>query len=135
LPHHNLVWEVKLVATFRVSIEIGPMDQSRFERIEALVDTGATYTVVPRDVLERLGIAPQFRRRFRIADGRVVELDMAWAVVKVEGEMTYTICVFGEPGMDALLGAVTLEELGLGVDPINQRLVPIELLLIGFGLA
>jgi clan AA aspartic protease len=135
LPHHNLVWEVKLMATFRVSIEIGPMDQSRFERIEALVDTGATYTVVPRDVLERLGIAPQFRRRFRVADGRVVELDMAWAVVKVEGEMTYTICVFGEPGMDALLGAVTLEELGLGVDPINQRLVPIELLLIGFGLA
>jgi len=60
---------------------------------------------------------------------------LAWAVVKVEGEMTYTICVFGEPGMDALLGAVTLEELGLGVDPINQRLVPIELLLIGFGLA
>jgi len=123
------------MVTFRVTIEIGPMDQSRFERIEALVDTGATYTVVPRDVLERLGIVPQFRRRFRFADGRIVELDMAWAVVKVEGEMTYTICVFGEPGMDALLGAVTLEELGLGVDPINQRLVPVELLLIGFGLA
>ncbi len=123
------------MAAFRVTIEIGPMDQSRFERIEALVDTGATYTVVPRDVLERLGITPQFRRRFRVADGRVVELDMAWAVVKVEGEMTYTICVFGEPGMDALLGAVTLEELGLGVDPVNQRLVPVELLLIGFGLA
>lgn len=123
------------MATSPVPIEVGPMDQSRFERIEALVDTGATYTVVPRDVLERLGITPQFRRRFRVADGRVVELDMAWAVVKVEGEMTYTICVFGEPGMDALLGAVTLEELGLGVDPVNQRLVPVELLLIGFGLA
>ncbi len=123
------------MATFRVPIEIGPMDQSRFERIEALVDTGATYTVVPRDVLESLGIAPQFRRRFRIADGRFVELGMAWAVVKVEGEMTYTICVFGEPGMDALLGAFTLEGWGLGIDPINQRLVPVELLLIGFGLA
>jgi aspartyl protease family protein len=46
------------MATFRVTIEIGPMDQSRFEQIEALVDTGATYTVVPRDVLERLGITP-----------------------------------------------------------------------------
>jgi len=60
---------------------------------------------------------------------------MAWAVVKVEGEMTYTICVFGEAGADALLGAFTLEGLGLGVDPVNQRLVPVELLLIGFGLA
>lgn len=123
------------MATFRVTIEIGPMNQSRFERIEALVDTGATYTVVPRDVLERLGIEPQLRRRFRVADGRVVELDMAWAVVKTEGQMAYTICIFGEPGMDSLLGAVTLEELGLGVDTLNQRLVPVELLLIGFGLA
>ncbi len=123
------------MATFRVTIEIGPMDQSRFERIEALVDTGATYTVVPRDVLERLGITPQFRRRFRVADGRVVELDMALVMVRLEGQTLPTICVFGEPGMNALLGAVTLEEFGLGVDPINQRLVPVELLLIGFGLA
>ncbi|MCX7969857.1 MAG: hypothetical protein N3B10_15395 [Armatimonadetes bacterium] len=123
------------MATFRVKIEIGPMDQSRFEEIEALVNTGATYTVVPKDVLERLGIAPQLRRRFRVADGRVVELDMAWVFIRAEGETAFTLCVFGEPSMDALLGAVTLEELGLGVDPINQRLVPVELLLIGFGLA
>jgi len=123
------------VATFRVTIEIGPMDQSRFEQIEALVDTGATYTVVPKDVLERLGITPQFRRRFRIADGRVVELDMAWAVVRVEGQMTYTICVFGEPETDVLLGRVTLQSLGLKVDTLKQRLVPAELPLIGFGIA
>jgi clan AA aspartic protease len=111
------------------------MDQSRFEQIEALVDTGATYTVVPRDVLERLGIMPQFRRRFRLADGRVVELDMAVVAIRLEGQTLPTICVFGEEGMDALLGAVTLEEFGLGVDPVNQRLVPIELLLVGFGIA
>ena len=120
--------------TFRLTIEIGPTDRSRFEQIEALVDTGATYTVIPRDVLERLGIAPQFRR-FRVADGRVVELDMAVVMVRLEGQTLPTICIFGEEGMNALLGAVTLEEFGLGVDPANQRLVPIELLLIGFGLA
>ena len=123
------------MATFRVTIEIGPMDQSRFEQIEALVDTGATYTVVPSNVLERLGITPQFRRRFRIADGRVVELDMAWAVVRVEGQMTYTICAFGEPETDVLLGRVTLQSLGLKVDTLKQRLVPAELPLIGFGIA
>jgi len=123
------------VATFRVTIEIGPMDQSRFEQIEALVDTGATYTVVPSNVLERLGITPQFRRRFRVVDGRVVELDMAWAVVRVEGQMTYTICVFGEPETDVLLGRVTLQSLGLKVDTLKQRLVPAELPLIGFGIA
>jgi clan AA aspartic protease len=120
--------------TFRLTIEIGPTDRSRFEQIEALVDTGATYTVIPRDVLERLGIAPQFRR-FRVADGRVVELDMAVVMVRLEGQTLPTICIFGEEGMNALLGAVTLEEFGLGIDPANQRLVPVELLLIGFGLA
>jgi clan AA aspartic protease len=131
----HLKSEVTEMATFRVTIEIGPMDQSRFEQIEALVDTGATYTVVPRDVLERLGITPQFRRRFRLADGRVVELNMAVVAIRLEGQTLPTICVFGEEGMDALLGAVTLEEFGLGVDPVNQRLVPIELLLVGFGIA
>ena len=121
--------------TFRLTIEIGPTDRSRFEQIEALVDTGATYTVVPRDVLERLGTAPQFRRHFRVADGRVVELDMAVVMVRIVGQTLPTICIFGEEGMNALLSAVTLEEFGLGVDPANQRLVPVELLLIGFGLA
>ena len=71
------------MAAFRVTIEIAPMDQSRFEQIDALVDTGATYTVVPRDVLERLGITPQFRRRFRVVEGRVVELDMAFVSTKI----------------------------------------------------
>jgi clan AA aspartic protease len=131
----HLKSEVTEMATFRVTIEIGPMDQSRFEQIEALVDTDATYTVVPRDVLERLGITPQFRRRFRLADGRVVELDMAWAVVKVEGQMTYTICVFGEPQTDVLLGRMTLQSLGLEVDLANQRLVPVDLPLVSFGIA
>jgi predicted aspartyl protease len=119
------------MATFRVPMEIGPMDGSRFERVEALVDTEVTYAVVPRDVLERLGITPQFRRRFRIADGRVVELEMAFVIVRLGGEMTYTLCAFGEPGTDALIGKVTLVSLGLGVDAENQRLVPIELPLVG----
>ncbi len=47
----------------------------------------------------------------------------------------FSLCVFGESGSDALLGAFTIEGLGLEVDPVNQRLVPVELLLIGLGLA
>lgn len=82
-----------------------------------------------------MGIAPQFRRRFRVADGRMVELDMAVVMMRLEEQTLPTICIFGEPWMDALLGAVTLEIFGLGVDPVNQRLVPNELLLIGFGIA
>jgi hypothetical protein len=60
---------------------------------------------------------------------------MAWAVVKVEGQMTYTICVFGEPQTDVLLGRMTLQSLGLEVDLANQRLVPVDLPLVSFGIA
>jgi hypothetical protein len=60
---------------------------------------------------------------------------MAWAVVKVEGQMTYTICVFVEPQTDVLLGRVTLQSLGLEVDLANQRLVPFDLPLVIFGIA
>jgi hypothetical protein len=59
---------------------------------------------------------------------------MSWMRVRVEGETALTPCIFGDKNTEALLGAVTLEELGLGVDPINQRLVPVELMLVGFGI-
>jgi predicted aspartyl protease len=123
------------MATFRVAMEVGALDQNRFERLEVLVYTGATYTVIPRNILERLGITPQFSRRFRVADSRIIELNLAQVPVRLESQTLMTLCVFGDPGMEALLGAVTLEEFGLGVDPINQRLIPVESLLVGFGLA
>lgn len=52
------------MGSFRVQIEIGDPAGSRFDRLEALVDTGATYTWVPRDFLERLGIPPEEERPF-----------------------------------------------------------------------
>lgn len=53
----------------------------------------------------------------------------AWLLAKIDGEPQPTIVVFGEPGCDALLGAVTLEEFGLGVDPIRRQLIPVPGLL------
>ena len=111
------------MGVFSVPIEIGNFDGGRFETIDALVDTGAIYTMLPRSLLMGLGINPQRSRTFGLADGSTRHFDMADARVRIDGEETVTIVVFGEEAATPLLGAYTLEGLGLSVDPIGQRLV------------
>lgn len=97
------------MGTFTVQMEIGDPRGERFECVEALVDTGATTTVIPGSILRRLGIAPSRRETFEYAGGQQVELDMAEARARVEGRETGTWVIFGEEGTTALLGAYTLE--------------------------
>ena len=113
------------MGTFRVGIEISNMAGGGFERVEALVDTGATYTLLPQEVLERLGVQPRSKRRFILADGREVLYPTAWVNAKINGEVQPTIAVFGEPGCDPLLGALTREEFGFTVDPLRRQLIPV----------
>lgn len=84
------------MGTFRVQIEVGDPAGGRFQTLDALVDTGATYTWVPRDVLERLGIRPEEERPFLLADGRQVMYSIAW--VRIDGRSQPTITVLGVPG-------------------------------------
>ncbi len=110
-------------------IEIGDPAGSRFEKIEALVDTGSTYTWVSREVLDRLGVRPVEERPFVLADGRQVTYPIAWIQIRMDGRTQPTIAVFGEPASDPLLGVFTLEGFGLAADPVNRRLVPVPALL------
>jgi clan AA aspartic protease len=118
------------MGTFWYTIELSAVSGTQSEEIEALVDTGATYTWIPRPVLERLGITPTIKRRVKVADGRIIERDGAQIHVRLDGETLSTICLFGDEGSEPLLGAVTLEEFGLGVDTINRQLVPVVALLM-----
>ena len=111
------------MGAIRVPIEIGDFAGARFETVSALVDTGATYTMMPRSVLAGLGIVPEWRRTFALADGREREFDMAHATVRLEGAATTTIAIFGEENATPTLGAYTLTGFGLAVDPSGQRLV------------
>lgn len=106
------------------SFDVGDMDGARYEALEGLVDTGATYTWVPRDVLNRLGGAPEEQRAFVLADGREIDYDVAWVRVRLDGKSQPSLCVFGDSGTQPLLGVFTLEAFGLSVDPVNRRLVP-----------
>ncbi len=100
------------MGAFRVKMEIGDPAGVRFDVLEALVDTAATYTWVPRDVLERLGVRPEEDRPFVLADGRQVPYGVAWVRVRIDGRTQPTIAIFGDAGSEPLLGVVTLEEFG-----------------------
>jgi clan AA aspartic protease len=114
------------VGTFHATIEIGDPQGERYEALEALVDTGSTYTWAPRDLLQQLGVQPIGRREFETADGRVIERDVAQTWVRYDGRAHITFVVFGDEGSSPLLGAYTLEGFGLAPDPVRRRLVPVR---------
>ncbi len=118
------------MGTFRYPIVLCSRDGTWERRVDALVDTGATYTWVPRPILEELGYKPSFKRRLRLADGKVIERDGCEVVAEIDGNRLTTIAIFGDPGSEALLGAVTLEQFSLAPDPVSKRLVPVEALLM-----
>ena len=114
------------MGTFNATFEIGSPDQLRWETIEAMVDTDATFTWIPRDALERLGVVPRRRLEFEIAGGGVLECDLGEAPVRYHGDVVTTLVVFGDVGSLPLLGAYTLEGFSLAADPMNRRLVPVR---------
>ena len=118
------------MGTFQVEVEIGDPQGEQWERMNALVDTGASYMVVPRSTLARLGINAEERDRFRLADGRVVEQDLGEAWLRIDGRRVRTIVVFGDEGTSPLVGAYALEGLRLAPDPVGKRLVRVEGLLM-----
>jgi len=83
---------------FSVSIELGDTTGARFERVEAVVDTGATFAAAPRALLERLGVRPIDRQRFRLADGRVVENEVGEVLIRLEGKQRTTPVIFNRAG-------------------------------------
>lgn len=114
------------MSTFYQTIGIAARRKGPFTDLEALVDTSSTYTWVPSPVLNRLGIEPTERRLFDTADGRIIEREMAEIPVRLEGRVYFSLVVFGNPGAIPLLGATTLEDFGLGVDPERQGLIPVR---------
>jgi clan AA aspartic protease len=114
-----------MVGTFHYAIEVGDPQGTRFERVEALMDTGASYTALPASLLRRLGVTPHDRVLFILADQRQIERDVGQTWVRIDGKSVITLVVFGDEGAEPLVGAYTLEGLRLGVDPLNRRLVPI----------
>ena len=110
------------MGTFTVSLWVGNIFTDAGTTVSALVDTGATNTMLPASLLHELGIEPVETRTARVADGRRIELRTAWAGFSYEGRNAVARVAFGPEGQ-YLMGATTLEDLALAVDPVDQRLV------------
>jgi len=115
-----------------VRVRLGIYNPSAPERVvelEGIVDTGAIYSVIPRSVLEELGVRPIERRRFR-AFGGYVERDIGEVGVELMGRKRTVTVIFGEAGDIAVLGITALEAFGLELDPVRGTLREAELLLL-----
>ena len=109
---------------FRVSARLtGPT--GRTETVEVLVDTGATFLVVPRALAERLELRPTRTCPIQVAGGRDEVWPLAEVRLTLDGHEVTTPCLIAPEG-PALLGAVALESLLLAADPVARRLVPVR---------
>ncbi len=116
------------MGTFTVEVGDSPGDQ--FETVEALVDTGATYTMIPASLLNRLGVVPLAQMNFILADGQRIEREVGEASIRILGSTFHSPVVFANEDSNVLLGAVTLQIFGLGVDSLNERLIRVDGLLV-----
>jgi len=115
-----------------LEIEVGnPARPDVTQKVEFLIDSGAIYSVVPAPILKRLGIQPIAEQVFRFADGSKIVRKKGGALFRHGKRVGVADVIFGEKGDHHLLGAHTLEALGLSLDPLKRRLKPLPMVLAG----
>ena len=97
--------------------------------VNFLIDSGVVYILVPASTLKQLGIHPYRKVDFSLADGRTITREVGDAYFECRGEGGAAPVIFGEKGDEPLLGAMTLESIGLVLDPFKRRLIPMRMLL------
>jgi clan AA aspartic protease len=121
--------EFRILGETYVLVKIRALTGTKREEVRLLVDTGATYSWVSRKILEKLGVKPSRRMRFKTIRGDVVEREIGHVLVEYEGEEAPTIVVFAEDKDGSVFGLHGLESLGLEVDPVTQQVRKSEALL------
>jgi len=99
------------------------------QTLDFLVDSGATYSLLPFDVWTALGLSPKRTASFALGDGSRIERNISECHVAFSMGEGHSPVILGEPGDAALLGLVTLENLGLVFNPFTRTLRPMRLLL------
>ena len=102
-----------------------PTGQSR--KLKLMVDSGAAYSLLPTKVWKAIKLKPKRTVEFTLADGTTIERKVSECHITLAGEEGHTPVILGEPGDEPLLGVVTLEILGLVLDPFKRTLQPMML--------
>ncbi len=101
----------------------------KFAEVNFLVDSGAIYSLVPGKILDQLDIEPYREMSFSLADGSTLKRRVCSAYFEFEGEGGPAPVIYGEEGDEPLLGATTLESLGLVLNPFTRTLHALRMLM------
>lgn len=113
-----------------VSVDVEVSSESgRRTTTTFLVDSGASYSVLPYAVWRRLKLRPKRTMRFALADGTEIQRQLSECRFAFEGVDAASPVVLGERNDVALLGTVTLETMGLVLHPFERQLRPMRLVL------
>ena len=113
------------MGTVTVTIEVGDPQGRNFLEVSLEVNTGSTYTALPREMLQALGVPVNRPVQARLADGSLQTVEIGQTKIRLEGRQFTTTVIFAEEGEPSLLGAISLEQALLAVDPVNNRLIPV----------
>lgn len=97
-----------------------------------LVDSGATYTLLPEKIWKSLGLKPIEEMEFVLADGSLIKRHLSEAWIEFQGRGRTVQVILGEEQDEALLGVLTLEAFGLKLNPFTRQIEPMRLLLTSF---
>lgn len=107
----------------KVSLGIKSLDDpSKVVQEDFLVDSGAFYTVLPLWLVKKLGLKSKFEQEFFLADGTKVTRNMGDAFITFEGREIASPVVLGQKDDSALMGVLTLDAMGLILDPFSRKL-------------
>jgi predicted aspartyl protease len=113
-----------------LSMEVGnPANPKVTQSLDFLVDSGAVYSVVPTPILKKLKIKPLTTEQFIPTNGEKISRKKGGALFKYGEKIGVADVIFGEPEDSTLLGALTLEALGLMLDPLRRELKPLPMML------
>jgi predicted aspartyl protease len=114
------------MTTFTVKVKVwNPANPGRSAELEAWADTGAAYSWISRARLEPLGVQHVRCLQFQTIEGRKIERDLAAVFLSADGYTGGDNVVIAESGDMEVLGAHSLESLGLAVDPVHKKLIPL----------
>ncbi len=97
--------------------------------VDFIVDSGATYTLLPEKVWKKLNLKPYEELKFTLADSTVISRQISEVWLDYSGRGRTVQVILGEPNDEALLGSLTLEALGLVLNPFTRELLPMKLML------
>ena len=117
------------MGTFNATMEIGDPAGREFVAFDGMVDTASTHTIVPEGLLNSLRVVAEDSCPFELGDGRIVAYSVGYTRMRYNGKSGVVPVVFAPNDISPLIGATTLEILGLAVNPVKHQLFPVNFLM------